>query len=162
LQSKWKPYEAESDLSDAAPRFFRGSSLARRCDFSLAPRAQETEINNARIVEMTKMGLGDDIIIAKIKTSHTKFSLADNDLVELKKAGVSGKVVAAMMEAWLSSRCRSNAIPTGRSSIVSGSSAETSPLTTLLTSPWWKLWMHPFSLATARWPRPRPIAPSRS
>jgi hypothetical protein len=48
---------------------------------------------------MTKMGLDDDIIIAKIKTGHPKFSLADNDLVELKRAGVSGKVVAAMLEA---------------------------------------------------------------
>jgi hypothetical protein len=48
---------------------------------------------------MTKMGLDDDIIIAKIKTGHPKFSLTDNDLLQLKKAGVSGKVVAAMLEA---------------------------------------------------------------
>jgi len=60
---------------------------------------QDTEIDNARVVEMTRMGLGDDIIIAKIKTAHPKFSLSDADLVELKQANVSDKVVAAMLEA---------------------------------------------------------------
>ena len=60
---------------------------------------QEGDIDNARVIEMVKLGLDDDIVIAKIKTGHTKFSLQDNDLVQLKQAGVSGKVVAAMLEA---------------------------------------------------------------
>lgn len=57
------------------------------------------EIDNKRVVELTKLGLGDDIIIAKFKTSVCKFSLADEDLGQLKKDGVSDKVVAAMLEA---------------------------------------------------------------
>lgn len=61
--------------------------------------AQETEITNARVVEMTKLGLGDDIIIARIKTGACKFAVSDNDLAGLKKANVSDKVVAAMLEA---------------------------------------------------------------
>jgi hypothetical protein len=60
---------------------------------------QDTEIDNARVVEMTKMGLGDEIIVAKIKTTHLKFSLSDADLVALKQANVSDKVIAAMLEA---------------------------------------------------------------
>ncbi len=60
---------------------------------------QDTEINNARVIEMTRMGLGDEIIIAKIKTAHPNFSLTDNDLVELKKENVSDKVIATMLEA---------------------------------------------------------------
>jgi len=60
---------------------------------------QEGDIDNARVVEMCKMGLDDEIVIAKIKTGHTKFVLGDNDLVALKQAGVSGKVIAAMLEA---------------------------------------------------------------
>lgn len=62
-------------------------------------RAQETEITNARVIEMTKLGLGDDIIIARIKTGACKFALSDNDLAGLKKANVSDKVIAAMLEA---------------------------------------------------------------
>ncbi len=60
---------------------------------------QEGDIDNARVIELCKMGLDDDIVIAKIKTGHTKFALGDSDLVALKQAGVSGKVIAAMLEA---------------------------------------------------------------
>jgi hypothetical protein len=47
---------------------------------------------------MTQMGLGDAVIIARIKASPTKFSLSDDDLAALKKAGVSDAVVAAMIQ----------------------------------------------------------------
>src|SRR5208337_5626554 len=57
------------------------------------------DITNDRVIQMAKTGLDDDIIIAKIKTGHPKFSLTDNDLMALKKGGVSGKVIAAMLEA---------------------------------------------------------------
>lgn len=60
---------------------------------------QETNITNYRVIQLSKMGLDDEVIIAKIKTGRCNFSLGDNDLLELKKAGVSGKVVAAMVEA---------------------------------------------------------------
>jgi hypothetical protein len=43
--------------------------------------------------------LGDDVIIARIKTSPCRFALSDDDLVALKRAGVSDKVIAAMLEA---------------------------------------------------------------
>jgi hypothetical protein len=62
-------------------------------------RAQDTEITNTRVIEMTKLGLGDDIIIARIKTGTCKFAVSDNDLAGLKKANVSDKVIAAMLEA---------------------------------------------------------------
>ena len=56
-------------------------------------------INNDRIIEMTTLGLGDEIIVARIKIGQCEFSLSDFDLLALKKAGVSDKVVAAMLEA---------------------------------------------------------------
>jgi hypothetical protein len=62
-------------------------------------RAQDADINNARVVEMSKMGLDDDIVIAKIKSGKCSFQLADSDLVDLKKAGVSPKVIGAMLDA---------------------------------------------------------------
>jgi len=60
--------------------------------------AAPSKITNARVVEMAKMGLDDDIIIARIKHSACEFQLADTDLLDLKKSGVSSKVVAAMLE----------------------------------------------------------------
>jgi hypothetical protein len=59
----------------------------------------DSNIDNARIVQMTKLALGDDIIIARIKTGNCAFALGDSDLAELKKAGVSDKVIAAMLDA---------------------------------------------------------------
>jgi hypothetical protein len=58
-----------------------------------------SDITNARVVELTKLGLDDDIIIAKIKNGKCQFQLGDTDLVELKKDGVSSKVIAAMLDA---------------------------------------------------------------
>lgn len=56
-------------------------------------------ITNTRVIEMTKLGLDDEIVIAKIKAAKCSFQLADTDLVGLKAAGVSSKVVAAMLDA---------------------------------------------------------------
>ena len=56
------------------------------------------KITNGRVVEMAKMGLDDDIIIARIKHSVCDFQLSDSDLLDLKKSGVSSKVVAAMLD----------------------------------------------------------------
>ena len=60
--------------------------------------AQPTEITNARVVEMSKLGLDDEIIIARIKHGTCHFQLGDTDLVALKKAGVSAKVITAMLD----------------------------------------------------------------
>jgi hypothetical protein len=69
----------------AAPRVHPQSSL-------------ESDVDNVRIIEMTHKGLADDVIIARIKASATKFNLSDDDLAALKKAGVSDSVVAAMIQ----------------------------------------------------------------
>jgi len=55
-------------------------------------------ITNARVIELSKLGLDDDIVIAKIRNGNCQFQLGDSDLVELKKAGVSSKVIAAMLD----------------------------------------------------------------
>ena len=58
----------------------------------------ESDVDNARIIEMAHKGLGDNVIIARIKAGATKFELSDDDLANLKKAGVSDAVVAAMIQ----------------------------------------------------------------
>jgi len=65
---------------------------------ALSQSSLESDVDNARIMEMTHKGLGDDVIIARIKASATKFELSDDDLAALKKAGVSDAVVAAMIQ----------------------------------------------------------------
>ena len=63
------------------------------------PSTQGSRITNARVIEMSKLGLDDDIIIAKIRNGSCDFLVEDSDLVGLKKAGVSPKVIAAMLDA---------------------------------------------------------------
>jgi len=65
---------------------------------AMTQAATTAKITNARVVEMTKMGLDDDVIIARIKHSVCDFQLSDSELMELKKSGVSSKVVAVMLE----------------------------------------------------------------
>lgn len=58
--------------------------------------AQEV-LTNESVVQMVKAGLPEAVVIAKIKSTATKFDLKTESLVNLKKAGVSDKVLEAMM-----------------------------------------------------------------
>ena len=61
--------------------------------------AQSTiTFDNDKVIQLSKIGLDDDIIISKIHTSSWKFNLQDDDLLALKKSGVSSKVIAAMLD----------------------------------------------------------------
>jgi len=75
-----------------------GSIVLLGTQFAYSQSTLESDVDNARIIEMTHKGLGDDVIIARIKASATKFDLTDDDLAALKKAGVSDSVVAAMIQ----------------------------------------------------------------
>lgn len=56
------------------------------------------ELTNKDVVDMTKAGLSADVIIAKIKSSKTKFDTTPNTLTELKAANVTDEVILAMVE----------------------------------------------------------------
>src|SRR5918999_3961538 len=49
------------------------------------------------IIELTKAGLTDDILIALIDADRTVFSLDKSEILELKKAGVSKAVMLKML-----------------------------------------------------------------
>jgi hypothetical protein len=58
--------------------------------------AQSTLTNDA-ITKMVKAGLGDDIVVGTINSQPANFTTGSNDLIALKSAGVSDKIIAAMM-----------------------------------------------------------------
>lgn len=62
------------------------------------PAAAET-LDNAKVTELLKVGLGDEAVIAKIKSSEAKYDTSTDALIALKTAGVSSPVIAAMIEA---------------------------------------------------------------
>lgn len=58
--------------------------------------AQAT-LTNDSIVKMAKAGLGEEILLSTVNAQPGKYSTAADDLIALKKAGVSDKVIAAMI-----------------------------------------------------------------
>ena len=60
--------------------------------------AQEV-LTNDSVIQMVKAGLPEAVVIGKIKSTATKFDLKTDSLVGLKKAGVSDKVLEAMVAA---------------------------------------------------------------
>lgn len=58
--------------------------------------AQET-LTNQSVIKMVKAGLGDDVIATVIASQPARFSLGPDDLITLKNANVSDKVLKAMM-----------------------------------------------------------------
>lgn len=58
----------------------------------------EAPLTNAEVIKLWKAGLGDEIVIAKIEGSgRTAFALDTDNLIELKKSGVSQAVISAML-----------------------------------------------------------------
>ena len=59
--------------------------------------AADEVLTNASITEMKSLGLGDDVIIGKIKTSNCKFDTSITALKQLKDAKVSDAIIQAML-----------------------------------------------------------------
>jgi hypothetical protein len=55
-------------------------------------------LNNDAVIKMVKAGLGEDLIVSTIKAQPAAFTTGVDDLIALKTAGVSEKIIAAMME----------------------------------------------------------------
>jgi tetratricopeptide (TPR) repeat protein len=80
----------------------RSTGILWLCVFFLllVPNAFAAEVlTNDAVVTMVKAGLGEDIILDKIKTSQGQFDLSAQGLVRLKESGVSEAVLKAMMQA---------------------------------------------------------------
>lgn len=83
---------------------FRSGSLASLLSLVLLlliPSAalSEKTLTNDDVIKLSKVGLGDEAILAKIRqASEVDFRLETDDLAKLKAAGVSGKVIAAMLD----------------------------------------------------------------
>jgi hypothetical protein len=56
-------------------------------------------LQNDDVVKMSKVGLDDATIIAKINSSRCQFNTSTNALIELKQSGVSTAVIRAMLAA---------------------------------------------------------------
>jgi hypothetical protein len=58
----------------------------------------QTALTNETIIKMVRAGLGEDIIISTITSQPAKFATSPDDLIALKGAGVSDRVIGVMVE----------------------------------------------------------------
>lgn len=67
----------------------------------LAPNVAQAQkaLTNDDVVQLAKLGLGDEVVIAKIRQAEdVDFRLEIDDLTKLKRAGLSGPIIAAMLD----------------------------------------------------------------
>ena len=81
-----------------ASRRFAPAVLLCALVFAASVAAQEV-LTNDSVIQMVKGGLPEAVVIAKIKSTPSKFDLKTDSLVNLKKAGVTDKILEAMVSA---------------------------------------------------------------
>ncbi|MFM6830631.1 MAG: hypothetical protein ACKOVA_09925 [Novosphingobium sp.] len=63
----------------------------------MAQPASAQSLSLDDVISLSKTGIGDDAIIAKIRSSDTHIDLSVDQMVDLKTKGVSGPVIAALL-----------------------------------------------------------------
>lgn len=62
-------------------------------------RPGRTVMVNEDVLKLVAAGIGEDVIVAAIRASRTRFQLGADDLAGLKNTGISDRVMIAMIEA---------------------------------------------------------------
>ena len=70
--------------------------LALSCGYALA-QTDHTPLNNAAVVKLVKAGFKEKTIISIIGSRRPNFDLSTDRLIDLKRSGVSEKVILAML-----------------------------------------------------------------
>lgn len=74
-------------------------STALFCQAALAQASREAPLTNASVVKLVRAGFKDNTVISIIRSRPHRFDLSPDRLIELKKNGVSEKVILAMLAA---------------------------------------------------------------
>ena len=83
------PFSATAQKTNDAPQLIDGPQTA--------PPAVTATMNNNSVIKMAKAGLGDDLILQTINTQPGLYSTDADSLVTLKDAGISDRIITAMM-----------------------------------------------------------------
>ncbi len=60
-------------------------------------QSKPAPLNNDAVIKMVKAGLSDDLVVEAITTQAGSFSTSATDLIALKQAGISDRVLATML-----------------------------------------------------------------
>jgi hypothetical protein len=65
---------------------------------AISSNGDQEILTNSTIIALTKAGLGSNVIIQKINSSRCNFKTSTDELIALKKAGISDEVIRMMIE----------------------------------------------------------------
>ena len=91
---------------------------------ALSAQPKKSALTNAAVVSMVKGGMPESLIVSTIQSSETQFDVSPQGLAELKAAGISKKVMDAMVAA----EARKQAAPASSASAGAGAPAARAPL----------------------------------
>lgn len=66
---------------------------------AVSPALAQEVMTNDSVTTLVSAGMGDQVVIAKIKSSAASFDVSTDKLLELKRKGASDAVIAAMVDA---------------------------------------------------------------
>jgi hypothetical protein len=96
------PAAAPGSNTASAPPTPAPSQVASPPTQTAAPRpaaaSTPSGMSNSDVLGLKAAGFSDDLIVSKIKSSRCAFRLEPSEMIELKKAGLSDRVIGAMME----------------------------------------------------------------
>lgn len=64
------------------------------------PFAAEALLTTEDVVSLSEAGVNDEVVIAKIRSSHSVFDLSADEIITLREAGVSDRVITAMLRTY--------------------------------------------------------------
>jgi len=71
--------------------------LAIACGPAMAQQSAEQPLTNAAVVKLVRAGFKEKTVIAIIRSRQVQFNLAPDRLIELKRAGVSERIILVMI-----------------------------------------------------------------
>ena len=74
-----------------------GSALGQELQQPV-PASGQSALTNDSIIKMLRAGLGEDVIVSTVKAQPAQYSIGLDDLIALKGAGVTDKIITAMVE----------------------------------------------------------------
>lgn len=72
--------------------------IAVLCFVGAALAIAQTALTNDSVIKMVRGGLSDDVVVNTIKAQPAEYSTTPDSLIALKSAGVSDKVIGAMVD----------------------------------------------------------------
>lgn len=126
IVAAWRAAQTRSHATGEGAR----QAVAERTDAQTGETTNRIEaaraaLTNEAVLKLVKGGLSEDVVVKMIEGQPAKFSLLPDDLLALKRAGASDRVIAAMLD----KNSGSGAAPAGAAKSTRSSSVRVGPKT---------------------------------